>query len=236
MKTVDEWLQAFNLLYNNIASDKAPGLEPYEISKFLTDAQLSIVIALYKGSFGNAFEATEDNTEYLSTLVRQASVQDGSIAKSDVAPHIVEGSVVYKLPSDILFRTLELCKITKDCHDKESILTVAVVPVTQDEFQRTVRNPFKKQNRDRVLRLSSAANASGAEGYEQVLYSELISDYPIADYIVRYICRPEPIILEDLVLLSIDGKQNAQTCLLPESLHQTILAEAVRLAKASWLS
>lgn len=236
MKTVDEWLQAFNLLYNNIASDKAPGLEPYEISKFLTDAQLSIVIALYKGSFGNAFEATEDNTEYLSTLVRQASLQDGTISKSDTAPHIVEGSVVYKLPDDILFRTLELCKITKDCRGAESTLTAAVVPVTQDEFQRTVRNPFKKQNKDRVLRLSSADNISGDGGYKQVLYSELISAYPIDDYIVRYICRPKPIIIEDLVLLSIDGERTAQTCMLPESLHQTILAEAVRLAKASWIS
>lgn len=236
MKTVDEWLQAFNLLYNNIASDKAPGLEPYEISKFLTDAQLSIVIALYKGSFGNAFEATEDNTEYLSTLVRQASVSDGTISGSEVAPHIVDGSVVYKLPDDILFRTLELCKITKDCRGVESNLTVAVVPVTQDEFQRTVRNPFKKQNRDRVLRLSMADNTSTDGTYSQVLYSELVSDYPITDYIVRYICRPKPIILEDLVLMSIDGEKNAQTCLLPESLHQTILAEAVRLAKASWVS
>lgn len=236
MKTVDEWLQAFNLLYNNIASDKAPGLEPYEISKFLTDAQLSIVIALYKGSFGNAFEATEDNTEYLSTLVRQASLQGGTISKSDTASHIVEDSVVYELPSDILFRTLELCKITKDCHGAKSTLTATVVPVTQDEFHRTVRNPFKKQNRDRVLRLSSADNVSEDDAYKQVLYSELISDYPITDYIVRYICRPKPIILEDLGLLSIDGEQTAQTCVLPESLHQTILAEAVRLAKASWIS
>lgn len=236
MKTVDEWLQAFNLLYNNIASDKAPGLEPYEISKFLTDAQLSIVIALYKGSFGNAFEATEDNTEYLSTLVKQASVKDGTIAEVTKASHIVEGSVVYQLPDDILFRTLELCTITKGCRDTSSEFTVAVVPVTQDEFHRTVRNPFKKQNRDRVLRLSMANNASTDGEYSQVLYSELVSDYPISDYTVRYICRPKPIILEDLGLLSIDGETTAQTCLLPESLHQTILAEAVRLAKASWIS
>ena len=56
-------------------------------------------------------------------------------------------------------------------------------------------------------------------------------------YIVRYLKKPEPIILEDLEDgLTIDGQNEAKTCMLHESLHSTILNEAVRLAKAIWIS
>ena len=71
MKTVDEWSVEFDRLYDNIMSNRAPGLEPYEKSMFLTRAQEAVVIALYSGTLGEAFESTEAVTKYLSTLVRQ---------------------------------------------------------------------------------------------------------------------------------------------------------------------
>ena len=39
----EEWLQRFDLLYNNITSNQAPGLNPYEICVFLTKAQDEII-------------------------------------------------------------------------------------------------------------------------------------------------------------------------------------------------
>ena len=54
---------------------------------------------------------------------------------------------------------------------------------------------------------------------------------------MRYIKKPEPIILCDLEDgLTIDGESEAKTCKLNEHLHQAILEEAVRRAKAVWLS
>lgn len=235
MKNVTEWAQAFNLLYNNIASDKAPGLEPYEISRLLTDAQDTVVVGLYRGAFGGAFESTEDVTAYLETLVGQCAgerVDDNSLVNRT---KISDKSVLFKLDpqdGDIMYRTLELCDIENGCG---TIERVAVVPVTQDEFWRTERNPFKKQNGRRVLRLSFADPKKGAEDYSIIKYSELVSDYEISSYLVRYVRRPEPIILDELPEgLYINGKSEAQTCLLPEALHQMILAEAVRMAKAIW--
>ncbi len=230
MKTVGEWLQEFNRLYNNIASDAAPGLEPYEISCFLTDAQEAIVVALYKGSLGAPFESSEDVTAYLATLVKQ----DNGKVSDAVVPHIVEGSTVFEIPDDLLFRTWEGCTITlTQCKNKS--VFVPVIPVTQDEYWRTVRNPFKKQNSNRVLRLSYSEAKETASEFVETKFVELVSDYPIVDYTVRYLAKPSPIILEDLPDgLSIGGETKAQTCLLPEVLHQTILSEAVRMAKAVW--
>ena len=73
MKTVTEWSLEFDLLYDNITSHKAPGLTSYEKSVFLTRAEESVVTGLYRGTFGDAFEATEEVLEYLSSLVRQGT-------------------------------------------------------------------------------------------------------------------------------------------------------------------
>ena len=62
---------------------------------------------------------------------------------------------------------------------------------------------------------------------------ELVSDYTINKYLIRYIVKPAPIVLIDLEDVSIDGVNTAQTCSLVESLHKPILELAVRLALQS---
>ena len=64
-----------------------------------------------------------------------------------------------------------------------------------------------------------------------------MSDNDIVKYTVRYLKKPEPIIIQDLPDgLTIEGESKAMTCRLPEALHQAILEEAVRRAKAVWMS
>lgn len=229
MKTVEEWSAEFDMLYNNITSNQAPGLTEYEKSKFLTDAQEAVVVMLYNGTARKSFEETEEITNYLSPLVKQAAITN-TVEK----PHVVTGTKIFALPSDMLFRTLELCTVNSgDCGD----VTANVVPVTQDEFWRTIRNPFKGANERRVLRLSFGEYANSVSGNNKTDYSELYSTFDIKDYTVRYIKRPEPIILCNLEEgLAIRGKTTPATCKLDEALHLTILAEAVRMAKAVWNS
>lgn len=229
MKNCQEWENGFDLLYQNITSNKAPGLNSYEKSVFLTESEYAVVIGLYNGSIKHSFEETEELTSYLASLVCQ---EDCCVASD--ATHIVDGSKVYELPEDLLFITLEMCKVSVgSCGEKSAI----VVPVTQDEFWRTYRNPFRKQNTEKVLRLAyGASDAIGSSLYSS-RYSELVSDYEIGKYTVRYIKKPEPIILCDLEDgLTIEGESEAKTCKLNEHLHQAILEEAVRRAKAVWLS
>lgn len=227
MKTCEEWSLEFDLLYQNITSNQAPGLNEYEKSVFLTRAQEAVVVMLYNGTLSKSFEETEEITRYLNHLVCQKDCEE---ITNDIPMQVIPTSQVFALPDDLLFRTLELCKVNDEkCGEIDAV----VVPVTQDEYWRTSRNPFKKQNKRRVLRLNYGDNNPiGEEGY-----SELISDYEITKYAVRYISKPEPIILADLVDgLSINGETNAKTCKLHESLHQTILTEAVKAAKAVWAS
>lgn len=232
MKNVTEWSLEFDLLWNNISSNKAPGLEEYEKSVFLTRAEENIAVAAYKGLIGEPFESTEETTRYLDELVKQA---DCTLATGDdIHYKLLAESVLYKLPKDLLFRTWEGCTISDSkCGDR----SVRVIPITQDEFWRINGNPFRGAGSRKVLRLSYAVDESSQDtSIDNQGFSELISKYPISKYTVRYISRPSPIILTSLVGtgLSINGETSAMTCKLDEALHQTILAEAVRLAKAVW--
>lgn len=116
-----------------------------------------------------------------------------------------------------------------DCYEEVDInykpwqvgnnLIVEVIPITQDEYHRTKRNPYKKFNEERVLRIEN--------NNEWILYSK----YPIEKYNIDYIRKPKPIILSDLGGLKIDNEIEPQTSELNPILHRTILLEAVKLAK-----
>ena len=229
MKTCEEWSTEFDLLYQNITSNQAPGLTEYEKSVFLTREQEADVVMLYNGTLSRSFEETEEITHYLSALVTTKEISDASCN----ANHLVSDSYVFELPDDLLFRTLEICKVeVPGCGTKDMI----VVPVTQDEYWRTSRNPFKRANENKVLRLTSGESSSFGSNAYTAQYSEIISKYPVVSYTVQYLKKPEPIILVDLSEedKTINGETGPKTCALPEFLHQTILTGAVRAAKAAW--
>ena len=223
MNSVTEWRTEFDLLYNNILSDQAPGLNDYEISVLLTQAQEETVISLYSGRRIESFESTEELTQYLSSLVKQVTITE----ETEATEKINSNSHFFALPTDLWFITFEKAKVEDDslnCNGSKE-RDVIIVPVTQDELDRTVNNPFKWHNSKRVLSLSPSA-----------LVRELISKYKITEYTVRYLRRPKPIILSDLSDkgLSINGETSEMTCELHEALHRTILSRAVQLARGIW--
>ena len=71
--TTQEFSLEFDLMYNNISSNQAPGLSEYEKSLFLTQAQEALVLDMYSGKLGSSFESTEEVTDYLSPLVKQTT-------------------------------------------------------------------------------------------------------------------------------------------------------------------
>lgn len=235
MKNCQEWLLGFDRAFDNIMSHKAPGLLPYEKSLFLSDAQDVIMVGLYNGSLGDAFEATEAVSNYLAPLVRQV-VLDTEVNDENEARRIAGAqSHIYAMPEDFLLRTYESCilNVSPVCGEQEA----EVVPVTQDAFRRTNRDPFKRANENRVLRLVYATSSEKQNELTVQHYTELVSKYEIQSYLVRYIRRPNPIILEDLHNgLTIRGESKAMTCELDEALHPLILAQAVKMAKEAWMN
>lgn len=192
--------------------------DEYEKSIFLTQAQESIVRSLYSGNLtGESFEQTEELRKYLNELVKTYSPE-----KSE-GKGLTDNSYFYKLPIDTLFITYEAVKSQDERLGCAKGSIIEVVPVTQDEFHKIKENPFRGPTKKRVLRLDAGDSIV-----------ELISLYTIHEYLIRYVSRPEPIILVDLPDdLTINDKSKETECKLNPAVHRVILEMAVNLALKS---
>ena len=213
--TTDDFSIEFDLLFNNIASNKAPGLNEYEKTLFLTEAQENIVRSLYSGGL-NSFETSEEMSSYLSSIVKCETF----VAFENVNLYGWNAFGV-DIPNKIWYITLE----DGVADDKP----VEVIPVTHDMFLRTVRNPFRGPSRKRALRVSRAGKAT--ERYSIVIPAKNTN---LTQYNVHYVEKPEPIILEEDITIDNITYSEKQTSKLPESIHRMILLEAVKLAKSIW--
>lgn len=220
--TTQEFSNEFDILYNNIMSNSAPGLNEYEKSIFLTQAQEALVLDIYRGKFDeNSFESTEEVSDYINTLVRQSKITD-TVEGNGISTN----SVFYQLPDDIWFITYESVILRDNNLDCKNGQEVIVKPITQDEYYSISKNPFRGANDRRVLRLLSDNKA------------ELISKYRIESYLIRYLSKPEPIILDNLSTygVTINGKSKITECKLNPAVHRILLNRAVQLAKSIWTS
>lgn len=226
--TTEEFSNEFDTLLGSYSvrqgfgEDSNPlNFNEYEKSVFLTEAQESIIVSLYTGKnpVGDSFEKTEEMRKCLGSLVKTyvpLPTEEEYIGLSDE-------SVFYKLPEGLWYITYESVTLEDDRLGCRNGTTATVIPVTQDDFYRTVQNPFKCPSDRKVLRLDIRPDVS-----------EIVSKYRIGKYLIRYISKPDPIILVTLPdNLSIRGIKERTECSLNPILHRIILKEAVRLAITS---
>lgn len=212
-----EFSNEIDVKLNSFGDGAGISLDEYEKSLLLTQAQETIVEQLYNGNLGLAFEESEGLRRYLSDLVRTAIIEEPVPYPNH--KHISNNSKFYMLPDDLWFITYESI-IIKDMSECKNGNELMVTPISQDEYRRTVGNPFRGANERRALRLDVNNNMV-----------ELVSRYNIDKYKVRYIKKLSPIILTYLPdELTIQGKKDITNCELHPALHKSILDEAVRLA------
>jgi hypothetical protein len=219
---LDILLSSYNslqTLHNNAVTIQ---LDEYEKSIFLTKAQEELVKGFYNGNNKNrdAFEETEEIRRYLSALVttyRTSTQLTGHIGLSTK-------SVFYAYPEDLWYITYEACILTDERLGCFNGVETSVVPIEQDDFYKIVRNPFRGPSKLRTLRLDAGDNML-----------ELISDYNISSYLIRYVSKLSPIILVDLTddNISIGGISVVTECALNEVVHRLIVQRAFELIIAS---
>ena len=195
---------------NNLAFDE------YEKSVFLTKAQEQIVLELYQ-----ELEQSEEVRKYLSNLIKTDNYvpvgeQDETLINDNFKSYKVE------ISNDILFMIYEQCTLSdkNNCIDNK---IVSVVPTIHDDLDKVLKNPFKSPNSRKVIRLD----------FDNKI--ELISKYNISNYKVRYLKKPNPIILvaleDNLSINNGDTKvSNGET---NPILHERIVQRAVQLAVQS---
>ena len=195
---------------NNLAFDE------YEKSIFLTKAQEQIVLELYQ-----ELEQSEEVRKYLSNLIKTDNYvpvgeQDETLINNNFKSYKVE------INNDILFMIYEQCTLNDENNCINNKI-VSVVPTIHDDLDKVLKNPFKSPNSRKVIRLD----------FDNKI--ELISKYNISNYKVRYLKKPNPIILitlEDNLSIN-NGDTEVSNGETNPILHERIVQRAVQLAVQS---
>lgn len=221
-----EFSWRFDVGYNNITSNQAPGLNEAEKSNFLTQAEYEITKNHYTAnSAGNTIkEGFDDSAKRqadFSTLMKVATCTPASASAK-----IDSRSTVYSFPTDVFIMVNEAIQTTNG-------KILQVIPLRYDEYTRLMSKPFKRPLKYQAWRLLNSGSVSGASATK---VAEIITNLgdTVGSYTVRYVRKPKPIILEDLDGLTIEGIGTATECELDPILHEDILQRAIELAKIAW--
>lgn len=226
--SIGEFNLEFDILYDNLATRGAPGIDEYEKSVYLTKAQLELVKQYndLQNKYGKSFEGSEKRRVDLKELIKDYKTSTAVTNSHSITSNFV--SRFYVIPNDVFLIKLERGYIKSEkCGNRQ----IEITPVTLDELSEKLKNPFRKPNFNKGFRLDiNSVDLSNNS-------VEIITEEPLDSYHIRYIKYPEPIILTDInsgifagMGLSIDGRTAPQTCLLNKEIHREILDRAVELA------
>lgn len=131
-----------------------------------------------------------------------------------------------ELNKDVLMFINEYVIVTRG----EQKVRLTVVPINYNEYSRLMSKPYKRPLKFNAWRLLDNSDAKNR--------AELIvgPNDTITQYTIRYVKRPNPIVLSDLEEgLSLGDNVSTETpCELDPILHPEILQRAVELAKAAY--
>lgn len=218
-----EFSNEFDVLYNNIMSNAAPGLNEYEKSVFLTKAQEEIVKNHFNPEGNRYKEGLDDSPKRQIDFSELIKVAEG-VPKTGTSITFDKRAKLYDLPEDVFIVINE--SIETDKGPRQAI------PISYNDYTRLMSKPYKEPIKYQVWRLISTSVNNITVGLI------VNSNESISQYKVRYIRRPAPIITTDLSSeygdVSINGVTTVSECELNPIIHQEILQRAVELAKVAY--
>ena len=129
----------FDVLYNNITSNQAPGLDEYEKSVFLTKAQDEIVKSYFNPRLNKpqeGFDGNEKRQIDFSMIMRTKSYSTFSNATFDNKSNTKKVT----LDGDIMMFINEFADVTRN----GSTVRLTVVPLDYREYSRLMSKPYKR--------------------------------------------------------------------------------------------
>lgn len=155
------------------------------------------------------------------------------IEKSFEISKIDPRSHIYAFPEDVFI------VVNETLSDTSKKKYFQVIPLRFDEYTRLMSKPFKRPLKNQAWRLINSGEVSNSTYIKCV---EVVTtpeyDNQALFYTIRYVRRPQPIIVGNLDGLTINGKEynseNPVQCELDPILHEDILQRAVELAKIAW--
>lgn len=148
--TNQEFSNEFDILYNNIISNQAPGLDEYEKSVFLTKAQDEIVKNYFnpKGNkYQEGFDGSEKRQIDFSMLIVTETVHEATVSPTPLFP--LQHTKLFSIPDRILMFINESLAVERD-----GVLTyLTVVPLDYKEYNRLMSKPYKRPLKNQAWRI-----------------------------------------------------------------------------------
>ena len=190
--TIEEFSNLFDVHYNNITSNQAPGLNEYEKGVFLTKAQDEIVknyfTANSKGNnIGQGFDDSAKRqadfsvlmkTATCSTSINPASNTSGTYSWTtgsggSAVTHTVtittnkidRRSKLYVFPEDVFIVINEALTYSKSSGGSTIFKDFQVIPLRYDEYTRLMSKPYKRPLKNQVWRLINSGAVSSNNDY-----------------------------------------------------------------------
>lgn len=137
--TIQEFSTEFDVLYNNVTSNQAPGLNEYEKSVFLTKAQSQLVNEYFNSrtdGFGGGFDGSQKRQYDFSGLVRVERLFDINTFKErvDATEKLDRRSKVFLFPQNYFLAVNEILSDEK--------WQYSVIPLSYVEYQRLMLKPY----------------------------------------------------------------------------------------------
>nr|DAG89220.1 MAG TPA: hypothetical protein [Crassvirales sp.] len=241
--TNEEFSNEFDVLYNSITSNQAPGLDEYEKSVFLTKAQSEILREYFNSRVdgtNGGFDGSQKRQYDFSFLIKTASLEANLTSEDDehYIHKIDDRGYLFNFPEDYF---LSINEVIRD--DESSNRFYSVVSISYSDYQRLMTKPYAYPPKRVAWRLFIGTIQETLEDSSKVVtipVAEIIGKFVGKsdnwDYTLRYVKKPNPIILINLTddNLSIEGKKEETPCEFPSQLHQEILERAVTLAKIAY--
>lgn len=216
------------LKYDSLFEFAAPAYDDRQISWLLTAAQMRVFMDRYyapNNKNKRGFEADEKKRQELTQLIKNAYYPSGGISASGDTTNVHPNGIFLDLPTTFLYPIEESAQLTGSAN------WVPVKPVRHDEYVANKNNPYKKPFANLVWRMdySRASDATGTTEPSSIAKRvELITDGTVlSGYKLRYLRMPPDIVVDEYT------PANQVHCVLDESLHDTIVDEAVKIAKAA---
>lgn len=144
--TTQEFSNEFDVLYNNIMSNQAPGLDEYEKSIFLTKAQEELVRDYFNSrNVKNAqgFDDSQKRQYDFSTLLSSITLPDFIDTYRALSVH---GSVIYNTIFDsrakIYIAPSDLFLVINESIEDSAKRRYSVLPISYDEYNRLMLKPY----------------------------------------------------------------------------------------------
>lgn len=131
--TVQEFSDQFDVQFNNITSNQAPGLNEYEKSVFLTKGQDEVIKNYFNPKAnpkGDGFDDSPKRQVDFSSIIRT-----GTLTAVTASNKFDQRSLAYKMPTDLFISLNEQLM--------SGGIPYTVMPISYQEYDRMMSKPYK---------------------------------------------------------------------------------------------